>query len=352
MVDFKDFHSLTIDGHILTGYEIVRFCQKSHSKNIRAIGDFIQSWLHPSPLIQVQTSGSTGAPKLIEVEKNQMLASASMTAQFFHFQSGQNALLCLPMSYIAGKMMVVRALYSGLNLVCVEPQSSPLQQLKSDTEIDFAPLTPMQLQHTIQTPRVKTILLGGGPIHPELEKNTTLLQAAVFHGYGMTETLSHIALRRVNGSQASISYHTLPGITVATDQRECLTIQVPFLKNTIVTNDVVELVSDTAFIWKGRYDHVINSGGIKLFPEKIEKILAPILQERFFVTGIEDSLLGQKLCLVIEGESFDKEKLNQLKNKMPTLLTPYEIPKKILFISRFSVTESGKIQRVKSLGKS
>lgn len=351
-MNYSKYTELTIDHQLLKGEEIIEFCLSNPSENIQSLGRFMEEWLHPSPFIQVSTSGSTGPPKVIEIEKNLMLHSASATAKFFNFQKGQSALLCLPISYIAGKMMVVRALYSTLNLVCIEPSLSPLTALPVDQVIDFAPLTPMQLKDTSTTHAVKKILLGGGPIHVDVENKLQSLSAEIYHGYGMTETLSHVALRRVNGPQKSEVYHALPQVNFQLDSRDCLVIEVPFLKENVVTNDIVELINEREFIWKGRSDHVINSGGIKLFPEIIEKKITSFIQERFFVAGLADDLLGEKVCLFIEGNSYRTDQLNALKTQMKESLSKHEIPKEIFFIPTFSETPSGKIQRKKSMAKS
>lgn len=350
-MNFSQYTQLTIDQHLLKGDEIIDYCQSSPHENIRSIGVFIKEWLNENPYIKVSTSGSTGSPKTIEVEKNQMLQSASATANFFDFQRGHSALLCLPMSYIAGKMMVVRALYSQLNLVCIEPSASPLAALPIDQVIHFAPLTPMQLKDTTTTRAVRKILLGGGPVDIELEHQLQSLNADIYHGYGMTETLSHVALRRVNGPQKSEVYHALPQVKFQLDPRDCLVIEVPFLKEKVVTNDIVELINEQKFIWKGRSDNVINSGGIKLFPEVIEKKISPHIQERFFIAGIPDTILGEKVCLFIESPPYEKEKLDSLNVHMKVGLKKHEFPKEIFFIPIFAETKSGKIQRKKSINK-
>lgn len=344
-MSFKDYNELMINGLPLKGNEIIRYCERSDSEYIKKIGRFIAEWLDDRPSINLKTSGSTGAPKTIPAKKNNMLQSAKATALYFDFKPGQNALLCLPVDYIAGKMMIVRALYSRLNLICIAPSLSPLKEIPVDLVIDFAPLTPMQLHGTGNTGSIRKILLGGGPVSAELEQASQKLEAAIFHGFGMTETLTHIALRRINGSNRSPVYHGLEGVRFTTDDRDCLIIRVPFLPEPIVTNDVVELINEQSFIWKGRADHAINSGGIKLFPEEIEKKLGTILSNRFFIAGLPDNILGEKLCLFIEGMTFDMEKMSALRKQIDSLLSKYEKPKEIIFIDEFPTTDSGKIQR-------
>ncbi|MCC6385736.1 MAG: AMP-binding protein [Bacteroidia bacterium] len=341
----RQYNELMINGHLLRGDEILQYCRKSNIENMKLLGAFISEWLTDSDTMQVQTSGSTGKPKTISVEKKQMLQSAEATASFFNFKQGQTALLCLPISYIAGKMMVVRTLFSRLNLICVKPDEAPLKSIPENTFIDFAPLTPMQLNDTTNSSMVKTILLGGSAVSSKLESALQQLNAEVYHGYGMTETLSHVALRKVNGKDKSEIYQGLPGVKFNTDDRGCLEISVLYLNKKIITNDIVALRNDHSFIWKGRADNIINSGGIKLFPEMIENRISTLLEEPFFIAGTADHLLGEKLCLFIESENYDTEKLERLKINLKSNLDKYEIPKEIFFIQRFQRTASEKIQR-------
>lgn len=342
---YSEYNELTLNGVSLTGKEIEQYCLESDSENIRNIGAFIGEWLDDSPFIRVRTSGSTGLPKVIEVRKQQLLQSASATATFFEFKKKQNALLCLPLSFIAGKMMVVRALFSKLNLICVEPGPSPLSSIPTGIVIDFAALTPMQFKDTIHTGAVRKILLGGGPVSPDMEQQYRSLSTEIYHGFGMTETLSHVAIRRVNGVHASAIFQALPGIYFSTDSRGCLVIDAPFLDAPVITNDIVDVVNNQSFQWKGRLDNVINSGGIKLFPEEIEKKLYPLIPGRFFVTGLPDDTYGEKVCLIIEGKPYSPETLSLLQNSLPRYLSKYEKPRAVYFLKKLQTTESGKIQR-------
>ncbi|MEO6681800.1 MAG: AMP-binding protein [Ginsengibacter sp.] len=346
---YLNYTSLTINNHILQGQEIISYCRNAHDEALLAVADFMEEWLNPSPEIHLRTSGSTGTPKIITVRKDQLLASATMTATYFDFKEGQKALLCLPVHYIAGKMMIVRALNSGLNLICVNPSSNPLESLSPDVEIDFAAMIPMQLQQVKDLPalsQIRTLLLGGGPVDAVLEQTIQDLPTQIYHGYGMTETFSHIALRKVNGKDASTVFKALKGISLAQDDRGCLVINAPLLlEESLTTNDVVELHSPDEFIWKGRFDHVINSGGIKIFPEELEKKLHPLLNRRFYFMGVPDAKLGQKLVLMIEGESMEKNELEALQAEMKIHFNKYELPKEIRFLREFEETESGKVRR-------
>ncbi len=299
-------------------------------------------WLHPSPTIGLQTSGSTGLPRKIAMKKSWMENSARLTAEVFDLKRGDTALLCLPPQFIAGRMMLVRAMHLGLELEVTEPSSDPLAAIRR--EIDFAAMTPLQLSQSITQGRlekVKTLLVGGAQVSPALIKQTQLLKTRVFETWGMTETASHIAIRPLNGVHKSDCFSALPGVRFSQDERGCLVIQADHLGGeAIATNDVVELLHHRAFRWLGRYDNVINSGSVKIFPELIEQKLAPHLAARqFYITATADEALGQKVVLLIEGEPFP------LPQEAWDSLAKYEKPREIRFINRFSCTESGKIIR-------
>ena len=353
MNSFTDYTTLILNNTLLKRNEIIDFCRNSDNPVFHPIGDFIEEWLSPYPFLYIHTSGSTGAPKKISVQKNRMLYSASLTAQFFEFQSGEKALLCLPVNYIAGKMMIVRAMFSGLNLICIPPSQNPLETLSPDLQIDFAPMIPLQYQSIENSPalsQIKNILIGGGALNEDLERRVSSVKTQLFHGYGMTETLSHIALRKVNGENKTDYYTALPEIQLGIDDRNCLTILAPHLiDGLLITNDVIELIDKNKFLWKGRYDHVINSGGIKLHPEILEKKLHSILFERrFFITSKEDKKLGEKLILIIEGNPLADSAIQQFYERMKPLLDKYELPKEIYFVEKFVQTESGKINRLQT----
>lgn len=348
-MNFHHYDTISINGSLLKGSEIIQFCIDTGQPNMLLLADFIREWLSDDEKMLLQTSGSTGKPKTITVSKNQMLKSAATTAGYFNFKPGQTALLCLPVNYIAGKMMVVRALFSKLNLVCIEPGNSPISFVPDDLTIDFAPLIPMQLLHVKDSKSIRKILLGGGPVDNRLAEGVQTLQAEIYHGYGMTETLSHVAVRRINGKNKSSNYYALAGITFEVDERGCLIIHVPFLEEPVYTNDIVDLLDDRRFVWKGRADFVINSGGIKLFPEELEKKLSAVISERFFLSGLPDQKLGEKLCLFIEGKQYDPPRYMKLKHDIHQILEKYKRPRDIFFIDEFQTTPSGKIKRADSI---
>jgi o-succinylbenzoate synthase len=306
------------------------------------IHQFLLDWLHPSKTIKLQTSGSTGSPRTINMKKSWMEASAQLTAKTLGLKPDDRAFLCLPLQYIAGKMMLVRTICIGLNLTVTDPSSDPL--INTTDEIDFVAMTPMQLSKSILQNRlgkIKTLLVGGAPINPELINYIPLQKTRIIETWGMTETASHIALRALNGPDKLSYFSALPGIHLTQDEHQRLIIRADHLEGKpILSNDAVELLSDQCFRWLGRYDNVINSGGIKLFPEVIEQKLRPHITKRdFFISKISDSILGQKIVLYIEGEPF------QLPEDIWDSLTKFEKPNDIRFITEFYRTSSGKLIR-------
>jgi len=307
--------------------------QKERCSSWKEVKSFISEWLVPKETIELQTSGSTGTPKKIVVQKKCMKNSARLTGARFGLKSGDSALLCLPMKYIAAKMMVVRALELGLELKVVDPSGTIRESA------DFVAMVPMQLANSLdQLDHIKTIIVGGSPVNESLIKKLQNTKTEIYETYGMTETVTHVAVKPLNGVHKSECFVALDGVSFETDARGCLIIDAPALNpEPVVTNDVVELLSVTSFNWLGRIDNVINSGGIKMHPEIIEKKLESFLpNRRYFVVGLPDKELGQKLALIVEGDPFDIE-LNYLPK--------YEQPKEIIFRSSFPETESGKIKR-------
>ena len=315
------------------------------------IFQFICEWLNEKKDITLFTSGSTGDPKKVKLLKHHMIQSALMTQKFFDLNENKTALLCLPTEYIAGKMMIVRAFVTGCNLITVPPSANPFKRIKQ--AIDFAALTPYQLFHSLKDIRrlnVRQIIIGGGEMPAELEKKTALIRSDIFATYGMTETCSHVALRKANGKDATDIYAALKGISFRQDERECLIVDAPMLSHhQIVTNDLVELIDDGHFRWLGRYDNVINTGGIKVFPEAIEKKIYRLINRPFFISSAKDSELSEKVIIVVEGTPYTQDQESWLVQQFRKILTRYENPKEFLYIDKFIYSESGKILRKKTL---
>lgn len=301
----------------------------------KAMGDFLLDWFDAKSYLELNTSGTTGTPKTIRIEKEAMINSALASGDFFDLKPGDTALHCLPTNFIAGKMMLVRGLILGLEIDFVAPSSRPL--LNKDRTYDFAAMVPLQAQNSMaELYKIKKMIVGGAKMNHELESQLTHLKTEVFETYGMTETITHIAAKRV-GEEA---FSLLPNVKISVDDRNCLVINAPNISGElIVTNDLVSLVDEDHFVFIGRIDNLINSGGIKLIPEKIEDKLSKKIQARFFVAGMKDEDLGEKLVLVIEGEE------QNLDDTIFKKLDKYERPKEIFYVTKFAETENGKIKR-------
>src|SRR5574344_281289 len=307
---------------------------------------FLEEWNNDSPTIIVHTSGSTGKPKEIVVEKSKMIESAKATCKFLHLRKGDTALLCMSLDYIAGKMMVVRALVAGLKLVVVPPSGHPLKDILQ--HIDFAAMVPLQVYNTLQVEQEKSrltaisnLIIGGGAIDNALEQELQSLQGQVWSTYGMTETLSHVAMRAVNGSIHSLYYTPLDGITLKTNEQNLLMISAPKIcPEVLTTNDFVEFNDNGGFRVLGRKDNVICTGGIKVQIEDVEKALAPYLSTPFAISSINDPKFGEAIVLVVENTTPDVEIATQR-------LPKFWRPKLILEIANIPLTGNGKKARLK-----
>ncbi|RMA58660.1 AMP-binding protein [Ulvibacter antarcticus] len=306
------------------------------------IGKFIEKWLDDSDTVTVRTSGSTGKPKKIEIPKLSMVNSAKATGDFFDLKEKTSALLCLSAKYIGGKMMLVRAMTLGWHLHIVAPVKDALTQY--DNDYDFVAMVPYQLYHSIPAlKKVKKMIVGGGVVSKELEEKIQDVSTEIYSTYGMTETVSHIAVRRLNGKDKSDVYKALPNVKIGTDGRECMIIYAPEInKELLITNDLIELVSPTEFKWLGRYDNVINSGGVKLYPEKIEAKLSSYIELPFIIASEADEQLGERIILVLETKE-DQPIPNY--TEAFAMLEGFERPKKIYTLSKFPYTETDKIKR-------
>ncbi|MDT0649077.1 AMP-binding protein [Autumnicola edwardsiae] len=312
------------------------------------IGSFLLDWLKPSSYTISKTSGSTGNPKEIKLKKEHMVNSALATSKFFELPAGTTALLCLPATYIAGRMMLVRAMILGWHLDLIPPSSNPLDQVFK--RYDFCAMTPFQLDNSVgRLHLIKKLIVGGGAVSYRIQKMVKDVDTKVYETYGMTETVTHIAAKRLNSNKKKQDrpFKVLPNINISKDSRGCLVIKAPKLSDeVIITNDIVDILTYKKFNWKGRIDNVINSGGIKIFPEEVEQKMSPVIDQRFFITSIPDDSLGDKLVLFVESD-FSEELLLRLKKKIEKLptLDKYEVPKKIYLIEKFEETSSGKIHR-------
>ena len=305
---------------------------------------FLKNWFSDSKFMKVQTSGSTGTPKILDVEKDKMLNSAKMTCDFLGLKEGNTALLCLPTEYISGKMMLVRAIERRMKLLIQTPSLFPLENITE--EIDFCAMTPLQVQNSLDKIHyIKKLIIGGASISESLKQQ--LIQknprTKIYETYGMSETLSHIALKSISPKREEY-FRVLDGIKISQDQRGCLVINAPLLNDKIlITNDLIKLKNKREFNFLGRIDNIINSGGIKISPENLEDWIKKFIPNELVFIGIPDINLGEKLVLVLEG----KEDLNL---KSHILQLPFEKkylkPKEIIFIEKIPRTPNDKIDRL------
>lgn len=302
---------------------------------------FIHEWHNDLPYIEAHTSGSTGTPKKIKLLKQDMIESAIATCKFFEISKSSTLVLPLSANYIAGKMMIVRAIVSGADLWIEEPSNTPIK--KDYGQIDLLPIVPSQIDWIINestdSNQIRNLIIGGGAISPTREQALISSKINAFATYGMTETCSHIALRHVTKKE----YTTLPDISISHNDRNCLVIDAPkFSFNRIVTNDIVEIVDSNHFIWLGRYDNIINSGGVKIVPEQIEEIISKIIPFPFYIIGEKDDKWGEVVSLYIETTYIDEK---EIINKASEILDKYTVPKRIKCIAEFERTPNGKIKR-------
>ena len=304
---------------------------------------FLKDWFSQSPFLTVKTSGSTGLPKEMIVEKERMMRSAELTCSFLGLKEGDKSLLCMSLDYIAGKIMVIRALISGLDLYPVVPSGNPLKNTK--IPFDFAAMIPMQVYNSLQVveekkqlEEIKNLIIGGGAIDPLLESDLKVLPNKIYSTYGMTETLSHIAMRRLNGNEASEYYTPFPSVSLSLSKDNTLIIDAPLVTNErLFTNDIVNINIDGSFHITGRIDNIINSGGIKMQAEEIEKLMKPFIKGMFAITSIPDAKYGEIVILVVEEDSDEID--------LTKISPAYYRPKKIIKTDKIPLTETGKISR-------
>ena len=314
------------------------------------IEEFLAQWNDTSDVIEVHTSGSTGKPKRLLVEKRRMVNSARITCDFLGLKEGDSALLCMPLDYIAGKMVVVRSQVSHLHLISVTPSSHPLKDVTQP--IDFAAMVPLQVYSSLQEPAererlmsIRHLIIGGGAIDDSLESQLQQFPNAVWSTYGMTETLSHIALRRISGENSSLWYSPLDGVDVSLSSDSCLEIYAPQVNpEKLHTNDIAELRTlpdgSKEFRILGRKDNVIDSGGIKIQAEEVERLLRPHLSCGFMITKVSDARLGEALTLLVESDDVDNI-LAVCKHVLPR----HWVPRHIFPESHIPITETGKPAR-------
>jgi O-succinylbenzoic acid--CoA ligase len=324
--------------------------------------DFCHDWLSGKTEFQIQTSGSTGNPKIISFTRSQLQASAKLTEEALQLKAGYNALVCLDTKYIAGQMMLVRSVVTGMNIFAVEPTANPFASLPKEIKIDFTALVPYQVQTILEAEEnvrfneLKTVIIGGAALSIATQQALQEFSCEFYATYGMTETISHIALQKLKGNKQN-NFIPLPSIEIEKDERGCLLIKAPHIsKNAIITNDLVDINSDQSFHVSGRWDNIINSGGVKISPEKVEAKISEVLHKHkihapFFIDALPDEKLGQQIILVVESKPWLPAVKNKLMTEIKKEVDKFENPKEIYFANEFVRTETGKIKRTETLRK-
>ncbi|MFQ5605879.1 MAG: AMP-binding protein [bacterium] len=372
MSEFKGF---ILNGEYFDGDWIIANFEQLHPQQFdpfeRQVLNFSGQWLSGEQTFHVRTSGSTGKPKNIALKRPQMISSARMTGRALDLAAADRALVCLPVTAIGGLMMLVRGFVLNLQMTIVTPTRNPFEEVRrlknigqpNPPQFDFVALLPLQM-HTIVNAAenliskingMKAILLGGAPVSPGLLNQIKKIKAPVYHTFGMTETASHIALRRLNGARASEYFQVLPEVEIDQDEKGCLTIRSPITNNRkLTTHDLIEMPSKTRFRWLGRLDNVINSGGVKVPAEKIERVIESILPEiaggklcgkAFFVCGTPDEKFGEVVTFVFEGMPLAEKSQKQLRKGLSQKLPKFEIPRRFLSLEKFTYTANGKLHR-------
>lgn len=355
----RDF--ITIEGKAFAYNEIRSgvYTQQTTSDYTRQTLDFCQAWLNQQTHFSIHTSGSTGTPKLIQLSRAQLQKSAKMTGKAIKLKPNHRALVCLNTQYIAGIMMLVRGFELGLQMDVIPPSENPLKSLSNIQTFDFVALVPMQVQAilgcsggTAWLNALHALIIGGAPVNYVLAKQLKTLTSNVYITYGMTETVSHIALRHINAHHRADEYQVLPEVSIRQDARGCIEINSPTTLNEwITTNDLIELIDASHFRWLGRADRVINSGGVKVQVETVEQALDKVMSEqgihsRFFVAGLPDARLGQQVIVVIEGTTLATHVQDDILQQLAQLLKKYEVPKKMYFVPIFAQTPTAKIDQL------
>lgn len=351
------FTRLTVDGVTLEGRAIADWADAlaehlpGGHEEAAPLRDTVHELLRGAGL-QATTSGTTGPPKRTTIPVEDLVASARLTGRTFGLRPGDRVLHCLPGAFVAGKLMLVRAFVLGLDLHVISPRGSVLAKLGAAERFRFAAMVPLQLARALDEDRERvetqfhTVLLGGGPVSEALGQRLAGLRNEVFLGYGSTETVTHVALRRLNGPQASAEFTALGDCRFARDPRGCLVVHTPHLSTfQHVTNDLVQLMDDAHFRWLGRYDNVILSGGRKVHPEQLEARTAALIAEPHYFSGMPDAQLGQAVMLTIETDRPPQEVVPEVMARLLHVLHPHEMPRHIRTLPRLERTTSGKVRR-------
>lgn len=354
----KAFERLTLDGVDLSKVDALDHFNKRKEK--RKQGEEWKDVIHNTLMnivlgngsLAAFTSGTTGPPKKLIIPKRDLVHSARLTAETFDLNEGGRVLLCLPCEFVAGKMMLVRAMALGLDLHVIDPRGSVLDNLKVRDRFKFTPMVPLQLYRAIQENKARveeqfeTILLGGGPVSLALMEDLQGLATTVFQSYGSTETVTHVAIRKLNGPDRKEPYAALGKVHFGRDPRGCLVVYTPHLSvKQHVTNDLVDLYDNTHFTWLGRYDNVILSGGKKIFPEQLEAKTAGLLPFPHYFKAFPDPALGQAVMLVLATDRPQDEVMPEILETLMAHLDPHEWPRRVQALEHIEMTSAGKVIR-------
>lgn len=355
---------LKINGRTIPDRQIPSFAlglsESARHEWEKALGRFLLQWVSDAPRIEVRTSGSTGQPTVIQLTRQAMRASAMATGTFFGFGTGMTALLCLSAEYIAGMMMVVRAMVYGMDLIPLPPVNSPLEHLYVNHPVDFAAMVPAQVHASLMDVAtrdkllgIKTLLLGGAPVSPALEKSIAGFHPNAWCGFGMTETITHVALRKIQPGADPGVYTPLPGVGVTLGRRGNLVFHTPYTDAPAETRDAGTLLPDGRFRWLGREDFVINSGGIKIYPEQLEAKIATFFPHPFFISSRIDEARGEAVVMVVEhGHMPARSETSQWNALLRNNLIRKYLPAEIRVAPSFRYTATGKVDRMASLAES
>lgn len=343
-----------INGNWYLAEQLVEGAYEIDDEYLLKAMNFCREWLSSKKEFIQQTSGSTGVPKKITINRRQMEASAKFTCEALQLHPGMHALICVNVDFIAGKMMLIRCLEHGMHMTIIPPSANPLLAVDNSSTIDFTAMVPLQVSTILENREtassflsIKNVIVGGAALSDNLKTVIEKLGVDVYATYGMTETVSHIALQKLNGAEKQEYFQAFPEVKLGQDERGCLTIE-SILTNhqKIITNDVVDLIAPHTFRWLGRADNIINSGGIKIQIEVLEKKITNILAAdnialKFAITNTSDDKLGEKTIMVIENRSMDSTVKKILKKYLPA----YEVPKSFILVPQLPYTASGKLDR-------
>lgn len=354
---------IIIRKHVYTFDQIRQGLWPSLSPYFEGALQFCREWLMGAENFDLQTSGSTGIPKSISIHRKQMEISANATRCFFNIPDEADLLGCLNIQMIGGKMMLVRAMEWNSNIYLVEPSSDPLTHFGQDHKFIFGAMVPLQLSSSIENPHsfqqlsnIQNLIIGGAPLNSDLKDKAGKLPINVYQTFGMTETVSHVALAKIKSGEELI-YQALPGVDLTITEDNRLIISAPMAKEkTLITNDIVKLYPNNSFSWMGRSDFTINSGGIKIQPEDVENQISSQINKmfansRFFIFGEKNKNFGQIICLLIEQSAGNNEQVELFLQDLKNQVSKYLVPKKIYFLESFEETASGKINRPATIDK-